>query len=35
MAEDPLKTALLDLLWELREARFRLILRGGYGLYLR
>ena len=33
--EDALKTALLDLLWELRDAGFQMILGGGYGLYLK
>jgi len=33
--DDPLRTTLLDLLWELRGADIRLILGGGYGLYLR
>lgn len=32
---DPLEVTLLDLLFELREVTFPLILGGGYGLYLR
>lgn len=32
---DPLLTTLLDLLYELRDADFPLVLGGGYGLYLR
>jgi|GEM_PF-3935920 len=30
-----LRTALLDLLFELRDADLRLIIGGGYGLYLK
>lgn len=34
-AVDPLLTTLLDLLYELRDADFPLVLVGGYGLYIR
>jgi len=35
MADDLLRTGLLDLHWELRDTGIKLILGGGYGLYLR